>query len=280
MSAVYLPIRSFGDFIITASVLKQHAFEKVPVIIPQYLKNIYNAIHADDYFDITGEISFTDQPAFFEMYKVRDMANLRRLIRDLMTTIRSLSKANTYLLDYSSNRMLYTGAKLRWPSKSENIYQAKHELLLQYFDLKSYRPVAEFTPLNSGQKRILILPDSRIPSKRINEKLIELIINEFSNHKVHQALFTKNALPENVLAYNSFEQLLQLIADHDLVISAESLPYHLANFCNKPHFVVYNNSRHFKSTFMTPFMQQNSFYAFFEQNNYKTVLNKLNEILF
>ena len=47
-------------------------------------------------------------------------------------------------------------------------------------------------------------------------------------------------------SYQNFQQLIALINDYDLIIGAESLPYHLANYLEKPHFVIYNQSRHMK----------------------------------
>ena len=92
MSLIYLPIRAFGDFIITASVLKDNFINKVPVILPDYLKELYFAIGSDRYFNVVNTIGFKNQPAFFELYKVKDFKNLKRLLNDIWIIRSSLNK--------------------------------------------------------------------------------------------------------------------------------------------------------------------------------------------
>jgi len=43
MRTIYLPLRILGDFIITAAIVKNNFFVKVPVILPSYLTEIYQA---------------------------------------------------------------------------------------------------------------------------------------------------------------------------------------------------------------------------------------------
>ena len=280
MSAVYLPIRSFGDFVITASVIKAHATGPVPVILPHYLRDIFTSIGSHEYFDVLKHINFDNQPAFFEIYKVTDTRNATRLLRDMKAIFKVLTADYEYLLDYSSKRLLYTGARLRWPAVNQNIYKAKYDLFARYFRLKPYHNDMGILPFEKNNARVLVLPDSRIKDKEINPELVSEILSRFGAGRVAVAKFS--AAPHaggSILSYGSFTQLLNLINSYQLIISAESLPYHLANYCGKPHFVIYNKSRHFKDSFMTPYMQSHGFYAFAEQNGHTDVINKLETIL-
>ncbi|RYZ97538.1 MAG: hypothetical protein EOP47_21440 [Sphingobacteriaceae bacterium] len=280
MEAVYLPIRALGDFIITASVIKNYNFEKIPVVLPPYLNDIFKAIEGDKYFTVIDDIKFANQPAFFEMYKVKDRKNISRLVKELAVAFRSLNKRNIYLLDYRSKRLLFTGAKLKWPNIHENNYRGKYELFSKYFLHNTKQEASSAIKSDSGYSKVLIIPDSRIKVKSINEGLIDKIIAKFPN-RINLALFgaAPAAVKPGVLFYTNFDQLIALVNEYDLIITAESLPYHLANYYNKPHFVIYNDTRHFKETFMTPFMIDNNYFFNFTGNNAQAVIEKLQTII-
>jgi ADP-heptose:LPS heptosyltransferase len=274
MPSIYLPIRALGDFIITASVIKNNFRTKVPVVLPSYLLEFYNAINGDDYFELVGTINYDTQPAFFELYKVKDLQNLKRLASNMLTISSFVNKKHKYILDYSSRRLRFTGANFVWPSTKGNIYEEKFKLFRDENFLNGADPRIDIIePVEPGKlSNILILPDSRVSSKDINENLVGLITGEFKGINIRTAYFSKKKnIKENSLSYSNFEELINLISNCDIIISAESLPYHLANYLNKPHFVIYNQSRHFKLEFATPFMLKNNYYSIFTGNNAKQV---------
>lgn len=282
MKTAYLPIRSFGDFIITASVIKSNFWAKVPVILPPYLVDIFEAIGGDDYFEIIDTINYDDQPAFFELYKVKDFNNATRLLSDVETIWAFVNNQQRYLLDYRSRRLFFTGASFHWPEPDTNIYEGKFKLLQEHGLV--FRPDEQqdfIGPLQAGPgKRILILPDSRIKAKQVDTGLISFFTSEMNDHHFQTAYFSRTANPmDGRLYYGDFESLIQLIQSYDLIISAESLPYHLAWFYRKPHFVIYNPSRHFNAHFMTPYMLRHQSYSTFDGNNADTVVKELSQML-
>jgi hypothetical protein len=273
MRSIYLPIRSFGDFIITAAVVKNNFSKRVPIIIPDYVTDIFEAIHGSQYFEPAGAISYKNQPAFFELYKVRDIANIKRLVNDVLTLRSFVNKTDHYILDYSSRRISFTGAHFAWPSKNENIYEAKAALLREEGLIKLQMPIAGERVSDAEMRKVIIVPDSRIPEKNIDTGLVNSIIDAFEHVEIKIARFSKGGSTDNkVVTYSSFPQLIQLILSADMIISAESLPYHLANYLDKPHFVIYNQSRHFKSIFMTPYMLNKKSYTIYTGNNKADVI--------
>jgi hypothetical protein len=269
---------------ITASVVKSNAIKKVPIVLPHYLADIFAAIKGDRYFDVVGRIDYHTQPAFFEFYKVKDLKNLKRLFKDFRVISRFAKRRDkAFLLDYRSRRLFFTKASFMWPSVSENIYDGKRALLGKNSFLDNSRGEHEaIQPVSSGiNTRMLILPDSRIASKKIDDLLVKKITEDLANIHAQVAYFSTTKAPKrNALQYANFEELISLISSYDLIISAESLPYHLANYLNKPHFVIYNESRHYKSNFMTPFMLQHTYYAIYNGKNSDDIVQKLSRILF
>jgi ADP-heptose:LPS heptosyltransferase len=280
----YLPIRAFGDFIITASIVKDNFLSKIPIILPDYFNEIFYAIDAGNIFEIHGTGGYKNQPAFFELYKVKDLKNLKRLINDVRTFNDIINKKDQYIVDYSSRRLAFTGANLIWPPKKQNVYEGRLKLFSDLNLIKQDRLSANLiqSAFYDKNSRILILPDSRIDIKRINIDLINSIVNEFKQIEIKVAHFSTKTKSENDfrLYYSNFTELITLISSFDMVISAESLPYHLANFLKKPHFVIYNQSRHFDPSFMTPFMVAHKYYSFFTGDNNNQIIADLSEALF
>ncbi|MGI4749986.1 MAG: hypothetical protein ACRYFB_05095 [Janthinobacterium lividum] len=277
---IYLPIRAFGDFISTAAILKKYASEKVPTVIPYYLKDFFESVNASEYFNIIGYISYQDQPAFYELYKVKDVSNIKRLIKDVGIIWKESDKQKRFLLDFHSKRLFFLPHHYAWPDPAKNIYEGKYNLFSKYFTFKKGNfDFADYS-IKSDFNKVLIIPDSRIITKSIDKNLILNIQNTFAKKQIDVAYFSKNLVVDQTnITYSTFKQLIQLINSYDLIIGAESLPYHLANFYDKPHFVIYNDTRHFDENFMTPFMISNTSYANFKVDNSDEVIAKLKPFL-
>jgi len=65
------------------------------------------------------------------------------------------------------------------------------------------------------------------------------------------------------VSYSNFEELLELINDADFVFGSDSLPIHLCNTLQKPHYILYPKNG--SSAFFTPFSIANNYYADFEK---------------
>ncbi|RYY08305.1 MAG: hypothetical protein EOP43_00295 [Sphingobacteriaceae bacterium] len=278
-SGVYLPIRAFGDFISTAAIVKAYALERIPAILPEYLKDFFNAVDGSKYFDIVDNISYKDQPAYYEFYKVKDFKNLQRLGKDVTILLSELDHKKKYLLDFHSKRLAFTFKKFVWPDPAKNIYEGKYNLFSKNFKFNNQN-FEDGIHIKSKFLTVLIIPDSRIHTKSINPQLIAEIQTTFIDKKIDIARFNKiKTVQENEIYYSNFQELIELIDKYDLIISAESLPYHLANFYAKPHFVIYNDTKHFDENFMTPFMIKNNYYANFRSGSTADIIKKLTSIL-
>lgn len=282
MKRFYLPIRAFGDFIITASVVKDNFLKRIPTILPIYFEEIFHAIDAGRFFDVQGGNAYRNQPAFFELYKMKDFKNLKRLVNDIRVFSATVNEVDQYVVDYSSRRLGFVGANLIWPDKALNVYDGRIKLFAELgITTPGGSTTNSISPFkSSSMRRVLILPDSRIAIKSIDQELVNSIVNEFSTFDISIGHFSnENTARGKCLYYSSFKELIALISAYDLIICAESLPYHLANYLKKPHIVIYNQSRHFNSTFMTPFMTAYKYYSFFTKDNAKSVMTDLDTIL-
>ena len=104
---------------------------------------------------------------------------------------------------------------------------------------------------------IILFPDSR----KKNKILKKTVINDISNlsGKIKIAKFGVYDNESNFISYSSFDELTNIIKNADFIISSDSLPAHLAEFYNKPHFILYNQKINFE--WLTPFCKINSTYS-------------------
>lgn len=278
---IYLPIRSLGDFVMTASVLKLNSLEKVPIIIPLYLIDLFEAMEANKFFDSLGTIPFKDQPAFFEFYKVRDLKNLKRLVDDVEIIRGSLNKKKQYLLDFRSRRLFFANKVFEWPNDKGNAYESKYNMFSKKFQFKPNSSLSEIENYNVPVKNVVIFPDSRVKIKEIDKKLLsEILIRYGSKCNIHIAKFSSIPSKEkNAIVYSDFKALISIILNNDFIISAESLPYHLCNYYNKPHFVIYKKVKHFNIEFRTSFMKLNNSYHIYDGINTIDFFRNLDKML-
>jgi ADP-heptose:LPS heptosyltransferase len=146
---------------------------------------------------------------------------------------------------------LLTFSKLKYIHHSNNnIYES-----YQFF-FESKLNIID-TQKHENKFSVVIFPDSRKKEKKIDQNIIDKISNA-CNHKIKIASFGKNKMQSesSMIAYENFIQLIQIIKDADFIISSDSLPAHLANYLNKPHWVIYNNK--INNEWLTPFCVSNN----------------------
>ena len=113
---------------------------------------------------------------------------------------------------------------------------------------------------------ILILPDARLKKRVLKMELIESIKNYYivKGKKIDNARF-KNKINRDDLIYNNFKDLIKYIQEADFIIAADSLPIHLCELFNKPHFMLFPDGH--PRNFITPYALDNNSFA--EFSNFK-----------
>ena len=124
----------------------------------------------------------------------------------------------------------------------------------------------------SSIKKVLIAPDARISARHIPENIIEYIKTQLTgtNKSLQVAYFNKDNgsklqmdSQNELVSYANFEELMALINDADFIFGSDSLPIHLCNALQKPHFILYPNNG--STAFFTPFSIANKCYSNFDK---------------
>jgi ADP-heptose:LPS heptosyltransferase len=265
MSNIYLPIRAFGDFTITTAVVKNHFDDKLPIILPAYLKDLYNILDASECYTIVDELALERSPAFFELHKVKTPADMMRLVKEVLFINKHLNHRDNYLFDYSNKRLNIFFKHFLYPAKEGNIYSAKIALLEKFLPKKEVKPDIKTSELKS----VIFFPGSRKASKVIVPALVDAIIHSGLFGNIELAYHQSEDPPQGAIVFNDFKKLKELVISHDMVISADSLPVHMAYYFNVPHFCIYND--HLNLPWLTPYIEEREYHTVYTGNLQSTV---------
>ena len=222
MRRVFL-LRAYGDFAIAVQ-----ALAATDVIVASlHLKPLYDALISRGCISprLIEFVDFGIQGSQLNLFTNKALFS--------SDTFRQLSKIKDYI---SAN-----------PGSSDFVEQSARLGLLNLLTGHSFKAMFETGEpvyaayalqaqgLEKQGDKVLILPDARLAKRVIPASIVERIDGRV-------ARFGSD--------YSSFEQLIDLIQASDYVVTADSLPLHLAHLCRKPHFILYPDGG--KQDFFTP----------------------------
>ncbi len=259
-----LVFRSYGDLIILLQVLNNRTVEHpIQLMVSTHLKPLLESLPNLNlssnitlrYFDIgidKGILRLFTNKNFFSLQTIKEIIKLKRICNR-----KSVFYVEQKVRCWALNFLFYPTSFLPIVKKG-NVYKS-------YFNFFSMIDLNE-NPETKGIKKVLLFPDSRKSSKQLPLEVVKDIINN-NQKKIIVAKFGNGIDHEETKYYNDFPTLIQLIQDADFIISADSLPVHLAQYLNKPHYILYAKKINFN--WLSPFAQSKQSYGLF--NNYENL---------
>ncbi len=270
-------LRAYGDFIIFLQALLKSDFKKdYHVVASKHLHPIFLAVSkfvdtsaiSIEFVDFGIQktlLSFFTNRYFFSIGAVKELFKIKNWLRN---------NPNKLGIDYleQDKRLtsfnLLIGQKFRPILKKENVYETYN----RFFQISQNHEINTGTnPINN----IVIFPDSRLPAKNIPNDVLKNIatILKQKDKQVQVAYFKQAPENENhhssTILYDNFDDLLALIQNSEMIIGADSLPIHLANLLNKPHYIFYPKG--FTQLFVTPWAKQQQYFGNFEQYQFSFI---------
>lgn len=270
-------LRAYGDFIIFLQALLKSNFKyDYHIVASKHLHPIFLTL--SKFVDVsTISIEFVDfgiqktllsfftNRYFFSVGAVKELLNIKNWLRN---------NPNKIGIDYLEQDKRITGFNLIMGQKfspilkKENVYETYN----RFFQISQNLEISKGTnPFDN----IVIFPDSRLPAKNIPDAVLKNIttILKQKGKQVQVAYFKqapeKENHPSSTILYDNFDELFVLIQKADLIIGADSLPIHLANLLNKPHYILYPKG--FTQLFVTPWAKQKQYFGNFEQYQFSFI---------
>lgn len=264
-------LRAYGDATIALHFLSNSPEKNnYEVIASSHLKPLINALSS--YIDLSSlKIEFVD----FGITKSQlNLFTNRHIIS--INTLHQVNKLKQFVKHNPNNEGV------------DYLEQEKKSILLNLFTGHSFKAIVNkqvyadmddfFKSSISSPKptssinKVLIVPDARISVRRIPENVIEYIKTQLTgtNKSLQVAYFNKDNESKlqtdsqnELVSYANFEELLALINNADFIFGSDSLPIHLCNALQKPHYILYPNNG--STAFFTPFSMANKCYSNFDK---------------
>lgn len=235
----FCSFKSYGDLVIACNCLRQVDNHHYRLLVGSHLNALLDAIHFNGPFQLL-EVGST-VPALFDINKcgylkaIMSGLLLRRRIREVVTP-----SHDSLVFDRLGIRERFLAS----PCQIEHLGPRGANIYLDYSNFLgvSAPPCAERQ--GSLGNRVLVFPDSRIKEKEIPETLVHDIAQaNLCAGKTTSIIKIGNAgsFPifsgADVKWIHGFDRLVEILKTADAVVSADSLPAHLAEYLGIPVFV-------------------------------------------
>jgi hypothetical protein len=238
--------KSFGDFVIVHSVLRRiddRAKDKVRLIACSHLKGL-NAILPDDVCVTLVDSGEDGVPAVFDVKKCGAFAAVQSAL-SLRRVFQKIARDDNEALAFDALGVRERFIAGRWPligprTRGSNIYETYSQFLAEQEIRTAVAPRIRAGAAHS----VGIFPESRLLRKRLAAPTLSVILERAARAGMESKLFILDGdlVPDHphpglVKIPRNFESLANAIKSVGSVISADSLPAHLAEYFARPVFV-------------------------------------------
>lgn len=262
MKDTLLLLRSYGDLVVALGTYAAHPQPRqMELVASVHLKPLYDAlcdasllarvpaVHFED-FGIRHQIlgCFTDR-YLMRMSSLKELRSLGVYLKTNFATGDRIFMEQTARLPLAQ---FFTGVSLAGAvhNGKQNIYQA-----YQAFWGGASHANETTNPSMPTIQNVLLLPGSRKKIKVLPISLVQELVALEQTAAVQirvAGLPTEiEQIPGNPLVYRDFSTLIDYMKAADFIISADSLPAHLAQLMCKPHWILYNSS--INHAWLTPY---------------------------
>lgn len=234
--------KSYGDLVILCNYLRKVDSSHYGLLAGSHLLHLLTAIKFD------GTLRIVDVgervPAIFDIkkYSYTKATYDGILLRAKMQSAIQ-KRSDTLVFDTLGVRQRF----LAWPIHAECVAQGADNIYLDYSHYFGLNDGIRHSPCDDHLKSInsiYLFPDSRLKTKELPTRLILDIANE--NRKLDKnTILIKIGKPVDLPQFQSlqihwidgFDQLVEVVTKADLLVTADSLPAHLAEYFGIPVFV-------------------------------------------
>ena len=246
MNPTIVTLKAFGDFVIACNASRRvqttNGIDAPTVVAGEYVRSLASALGVDREIQFIGDDSWSDVPAAFDVRK-RGVLSAMRSLQNLRHRLDALPSSMDFVFDHSGWRERFIGGKRFFQSlslKSGNIYLAYDQL----FESLGYGVLKVCPEVKHTSSRAIIIPGARMRHRQIPAPVLAELAAELRQRCINSSVVVLEGesidLPAGIHVKKlprNFGELVAVVKDSDLVISADSLPSHLSEFLDVPVFV-------------------------------------------
>jgi hypothetical protein len=229
---------AFGDFIIDCNFMRR-AGPDTGILAASYLEPLARAL------EYPGCVRFFDMPDTDvppSIWNAR-RAKLTPLLRSTLKLSRSIRSALRPGDSLTVPTRDVRWSAICWPRRIGFIREPGENLYTAYSSKLGINPTTLLTPLASRPASVLILPESRQAVRNLTQETVDRIVavNRIAGvtSRIVRIRSPESAVPlmANEVALWGLPALIDAVRSAEAIVSADSLPAHLAAYFMKPTFV-------------------------------------------
>jgi len=269
-----LALRSFGDYVILLnSISKSKSTEPVSIIASLHLKKLHESLSIkcpsnfififEDFKIKNGILNLFTNKHFISLHTIIEIYAIKKYLK-------KESLKNIFVEHTFKSKLLSVLAGFEFNSiyKQGSVYESLDLFFQSSANVSSSKA--------NNFKNILIFPDSRKKEKEIDlltlSNIQSILTNKNRSFKIAKfSSLDKVSKSGEFVSYNNFFELVQLIKNADFIISSDSLPVHIAELFEIPHWILYNKK--INTNWLTRTASKSNYFSTFDQ------LHLLNDIL-
>lgn len=249
MAFSIITLKAFGDFVIACNSVQavqissgSSNIHRPVVVAGEYVRQLAAALGVESDVEFIGDKRWVNVPAAFDVRKRGVLPALQSLM-ELRSILGKIPQNRDFVFDNGGVRefFLCPHRKLNsLPRESGNVYLAYRQFFASNgFTLSSHETRRGYCPQNA-----VIIPAARQQPRIIPASIIaqaDALLKERGCHVTVLTLEGENIeIPESVHHIRlprSFHNLIAVIRESDLVVTADSLPSHLGEYFKIPQFI-------------------------------------------
>jgi ADP-heptose:LPS heptosyltransferase len=252
---LFVSLKAYGDLVITKyfmnKIHKPHDFN-IDHIISSHLSELYKYLNSDNLSSYLTLDAGSSIPGIYNFKKTKALDIFTGIIR-LRASFSNLSLQSSDIIIFDRisfrEKLLNLNCKISQLPLTDNIYLSYHKFFYDNFNIIFNDSMEKKKQLI---RNISIFPSSRVFKKQIPGNVINrtLDIIRSAGFKSTVYFVRGDVIPTGIksditLLDSSFSILGDAIKGSDIVISADSLPAHLAEFNSIPTFVLSFKDNHY-----------------------------------
>lgn len=267
-----LVLRSYGDYTIMLNSIQNSTTQKpIKLIVSKHLQQLHEALNVfipenytvefKDFSIKNGILGIFTNKYFFSRNSIKEILLIKKYFKKGEIKITYLEhKKRAFLLN------IFLKQKVSGIYHKGSVYDSFNN-----FFLRTNPVIHENNIRIDSNSNVIIFPDSRKSDKQIDKAtlnnlyqiLLDRNINVFiAKHNLDQKIIS-NSQNYQLKGYYNFDQLIDLIKKSDFIFSSDSLPVHIAEIYNKPHWILYNNK--INTDWLTPSSKMRHHYCTFDK---------------
>jgi len=265
-----LVLRSYGDYAIMLNAI-QHSTAQKPIhlIVSKHLQPLHEALNLTipenytiefvDFKIRNGILGIFTNKHFFSLHSLKEILSIKKYFANEKMQLTYLEHKKRPLIFH-----LFSKLRVRGIYDKGNIYESFNSF---FESTSSPNRVNKVSILSN----VIIFPDSRKSNKQIDNNTLNNLCQMLAKKKLnvlvakHNLDIINNCIDRHyeLKGYYNFQELVELVKNADYIFSSDSLPVHIAEIFNKPHWILYNSK--INSNWLTPSSKLKHNYCTFDE---------------